>query len=58
MLRFRELLILVIHKEFSAINATAFDFTTLAVGYGISVGMGVQVGCMIAVAKGAGVHVG
>jgi len=35
---------LVIHKEFSAINATAFAFTTLAVGYGIAVGIGVKVG--------------
>jgi hypothetical protein len=39
---------LAIHKEaypsvFLAINATAFDFTTLAVGYGGMVGKGIEV---------------
>jgi hypothetical protein len=39
------------------INATAFDFTTLAVGYGMVVGIGVKVGYIIAVNVGTGVSV-
>ena len=42
------------HKAFSAINATAFDFTALAVGYGV---VGVDVGIRVEVG-GKGVDVG